>query len=436
MNEARPEEGLERRPLVTEAGQLWRDPAYRAIWHSLLLGSLAGQVGNVALGLTAALTLHASPAEIGLLAALGNLPYALFLLPAGVWLDRVRKLPVYRLGELCMALALLAVPLAWMTGRLNMPVLYAVAFIGGCVSVATGTAGQILISRVVRREQLIEAHSRSRVAIALAEITGPGLGGLLVRLFGGPLAVLGNIAGLLASVAVLGRLKIDESPAPPGASFRIQLIEGLRFVFGHRLLLSMALGVGGWQVFQTAAMVTQVLFATRELGLDAFGYGLCLALAGSGSIAAGHFGHRLAQHLGPGNTMLCGMAISGAGWLQLALMPPGPAGVSSLLLMLICFGVSVVLIFSNLLALRQAHTPPEMLGRMTSTMRWLTLFPAAPGLLLGGQLAEHFGLRLPLAFGGIGALLLALGLWRLSHIGAARTPAVPTIVQPADADGA
>ena len=95
--------------------------------------------------------------------------------------------------------------------------------------------------------------------------------------------------------------------------------------------------------------------------------------------------------------------------------------------MLLCFGAGAVLIFINFLALRQAVTPEPMLGRMTSTMRWLILIPAGPGALLGGYLGEHLGLRYALAAGGVGALALAGWAWRhpvLRHVRA--LPTVPS----------
>jgi len=81
-------------------------------------------------------------------------------------------------------------------------------------------------------------------------------------------------------------------------------------------------------------------------------------------------------------------------------------------LMLMCFGVGAVLMFINFLALRQAVTPAPLLGRMTSTMRWLILLPAGPGALLGGYMGEHLGLRWAMGLGGSGALMLALWAWR------------------------
>ena len=84
--------------------------------------------------------------------------------------------------------------------------------------------------------------------------------------------------------------------------------------------------------------------------------------------------------------------------------------------MLVCFGGGAVLIFINFLALRQAVTPEPLLGRMTSTMRWLILLPAGPGALLGGWLGEHLGLRWALAAAGFGALAAAWAGWKLTHL--------------------
>jgi MFS family permease len=156
-----------------------------------------------------------------------------------------------------------------------------------------------------------------------------------------------------------------------------------------------------------------------------------------GTISASVFGHRISQRLGPGPTLLLGFAICGIGWLLPALAglagAARPVGILAFALMLGCFGVGAVLVFINFLSLRQAVTPEPLLGRMTSTMRWLILIPAGPGALLGGWLGEHAGLRSTLLFSGLGALLLAAVAWRIEVIRSARRLPEPHAVHPAAA---
>jgi predicted MFS family arabinose efflux permease len=174
--------------------------------------------------------------------------------------------------------------------------------------------------------------------------------------------------------------------------------------------------VGLWQFFHNTAMVVQILLATRTLGLSESQVGLSYTALGVGTILASVFGNCISKHIGPGPCLALGIFVNGLGWLQLALAPAGIWSVASYVFSLACFGVGAVLMFINFLALRQAVTPVPLLGRMTSTMRWLILIPAGPGALAGGYLGEHLGLRASLGFGGVGMLLLAFWAWRSSVI--------------------
>lgn len=399
------------------AGDLLRDALYRRLWLSLLASSLGAQIALMALPLTAAVLLGATPTQMGWLTAVEVAPFALFSLPSGVWLDRVRKLPVYIGGELLVAAALASLPAAWALGVLQMPVLYAVAFVVGCVTVTAGSATQIVLTQVVPRPRLVEAHARNALAGSTAELAGPPVAGALIRAFGAPLALLATALLLLVSVFVLRGLRIQETvPAGGHRPFWDALADGLRFVRSQRLLVAMALLVGGWELCHHTAFVVQILYATRELRLSEGQVGLCYVAAGVGTILASTAGHRLSSRVGVGACLLLGIALTGAGWLQLALVPPGRWGVAAFVLMLLCFGAGAVLIFINFLALRQAATPAPLLGRMTSTMRWLILLPAAPGALAGGWLGEHLGLRWALAAAGVCGLAIAAAGWRLTRL--------------------
>ncbi len=395
---------------------LLRDAAYRRLFGSILVGAFGTQMSMLALPLAAAVLLKATPTQMGLLAALEVLPFALFSLPTGVYLDRVRKLPVYVAGESTLALAMASVTLAWWMGWLTMGWLYVVGFVLGMVNTVAGSAAQIVLTQIVPRERLVEAHARNGLANSAADVAGPGAAGVLIKLLGAPLTLLVNAILLAGSALILAGIRVREAPGAVHEAFWPALRAGVRFVATHGLLVTTAAAVGIWHMCYYAAQVVQILFATRVLGLSEGGVGLAYTMVGVGTVVTSLLSHRISRRLGPGPTMVAGFVLCGSGWLLAALAPVGPLGVAMFALMLMLLGAGAILIFVNFLALRQAVTPTPLLGRMTSTMRWLILVPAGPGALIGGWLGEHFGLRAALAFAGCGGLLLAWVAWQQAVI--------------------
>ena len=396
---------------------LLRDRAYRRLWTSILMSSTGNQITLLALPLTAALLLNASPKQMGFLTALELLPFTLLSLPSGVWLDRVRKLPVYAAGELTLAAALLTIPIAYWLGWLSMTWLYVVGFLLGCVHTVAGTAAQVVLTQVVPRERLVEAHAKNALASSGPEVAGPALAGLLIKLVGPPMALVLDAILLAASALVLRGIRIQEALQKVSErSFKEELLTGLRFVKGNYLLPTLAVLIGGWQMCHNAALVVQILVASRELGLSPGSIGLAYVALGIGTVFGSLRGHRISERLGPGPCLVLGVAITSIGWGVLALAPSGWLGVLCFALMLGCFGLGAVLIFINFLSLRQAVTPAPLLGRMTSTMRWLTVLPGVPGALLGGWLGEHFGLRSTLWFACLTGLCIAGLAWRSATV--------------------
>lgn len=389
-----------------------RNALFRRVWGATFLGGLGLQLMMLALPLSAAVLLQATPAQMGLLVACEALPLALLGLPAGVWLDRVRKLPVYLGGELLVAAAALSIPLAWWAGWLGMAWLCGVALVLGLVNAVGVSAAQIVLSMTVPREQLVQAHARNAIATSGAELLGPGLAGWLLKAAGAPLAMGINAMVMLASALMLRGLKLNE-PQParrdPGAgTWWPELRAGLAFVARTPLLVALAVCVSVWQLAYHMVLVVQILFATRELGLSEDVVAMCFAAVGAGTVAASALSHGLSQRLGPGLALGCGAALTGLAWLALALVPAQPWGGQAFALALVAYGAGTGVLFVGFFALRQAVTPVHLLGRMTSVMRWLTLLPAAPGALLGGWLGEQFGLRVALGAAGLASIACAL----------------------------
>jgi MFS family permease len=391
---------------------LFEIPGYRRMWLSILFSNLGGQITLLALPLTAVFLLNASPTQMGLLTAMEIAPFVLLSLPGGVLIDRMQKLPLYIAGEIFMGCTLLLIPLAWLLDALNMGLMYGVSFALGTVYTIAGSASQIVLTQLVGRDKLVQAYSQNAIAGSMAEVLGPGMAGLLIRLFGAPLALVMDAFLLIGSVLMLRGIRIHEE-VPPRAtwkdrSFRHDLMKGVNFVKSQKMLIEMAIIVGAWQFFAQLALSVQIIFAVKDLGLNETLVSMSFVALGVGSILGGMAGPKLSSRFGPGPALILGIGITSVGWISLLALEGVLPSLVLFSWMLICFSWGATLLFVNFLSLRQSFTPTELLGRMTTTMRWLILLPAGPGAILGGWMAEHWGMRSSLGAAGAGTLLVAM----------------------------
>ena len=184
------------------------------------------------------------------------------------------------------------VPLAAWMGWLTMNWLYVVGFVLGTVYTIAGSAAQIVLTQVVSRDRLVEAHAKNALASSGAEVAGPGVAGVLIKLLGAPMALAVDAVLVLFSALILRGIKVQEQLAPAGeADFWRDLKAGVQFVRERALLVSLACTVGSWQLCYNAAQVVQILFATRSLGLSAQEVGLSYVALGAGTVLASVFGH-------------------------------------------------------------------------------------------------------------------------------------------------
>jgi MFS family permease len=390
------------------------------MWISILFSNLGGQITMLALPLTAVFLLDATPTQMGFLTAMEIAPFVLLSLPGGVLIDRMQKLPLYIAGEIFMGLALLSIPAAWALGLLSMPLMYAVSFGLGTVYTIAGSASQIVLTQLVGRDKLVQAYSQNAIAGSMAEVMGPGLAGILIRILGAPLALVMDAFLLIGSVAMLKGIRIHEEVPPRSTwkdrSFKQDLLKGLEFVKSQKMLLEMAATVGAWQFFSQLALSIQIIFAVKDLGLNETLVSMSFVALGVGSVLGGMAGPKLSSKLGPGPALILGIGITSLGWIGLLALERVLPSIVVFSWMLICFSWGATLLFVNFLSLRQSFTPTHLLGRMTTTMRWLILLPAGPGAILGGWMAEHWGMRSSLAAAGAGTLLVAAVAYARPHL--------------------
>ena len=412
---------------------VWRNADFVKLWGSLTITHFGGQVTFLALPLTAALLLHATPFEVGVLTAMGALPYPIFGLFAGVLVDRARKLPVIVAMDIGRGLALLAIPVCAWFGVLTMPVLYLVNFLVGIANVIGWPAYQVFMTERVGRANLVEANAKIGLADSAAQLLGPGIAGALIQWLTAPFAILLDASGFFASAWMLRGIPPRASDAPKVLARSVwkEIHEGLRLVWRNPTLRALVWSVGLWQIFRHAFVALVVLFGARALSFSAGRVGMLFMAAGVGSLVAAHVTERLNRRYGMGPTMLVGLAGTGVAWLVVA-SSTGPAWVASILFGggLFLLDLAAMVFFINYLSLRQAATPDHLLGRVTATMIALTVSMAPIGGVAGGWLADHLGLRSAMAMVGAGALCLApLVAWlsplaRMRELPAAHEPAI------------
>ncbi len=405
------------------------------LWGSLTVTHFGGQVAFLALPLTAALMLKATPFEVGILTACGALPYPFLGLFAGVLVDRARKLPVIVACDVGRGLALLTIPVSAWFGVLTMPLLYAVNFFVGAASVIGWPAYQVFMTERVGRDKLIEANAKIGVADSAAQLMGPGVAGALIQWLTAPFAILVDATSFFVSAMMLRGIPARASDAPKmrGRSMRSEITEGLRLVWHNRTLRALVWSVALWQPLRHAFVATVVLFGARVLGFSAGRVGLLFMSAGLGSLAAAHVTQPLNARFGVGPTMLGAMAGTGVAWLVVG-AAMGPPWLASILFGggILMLDLTAMVFFINYLSLRQAATPDALLGRVTATMICLTVATAPLGGVAGGWIADHLGLRTAMLLVGACALLIAPLVAWLSPIASMRelpAPHEPTLTE-------
>jgi MFS family permease len=388
---------------------LWRHHEFLKFWAGSAISSVGSEVTALAVPLIAALTLEATPWQMGLLSAAGGAPILLVGLFSGVWVDRMRRRPVMIVMDLGRAALLLIIPLAAVTGVLRIEILYAVLLMTGALTVLFDVANMSLLPSLVTPDRIVEGNSKLQSTSAAAQVAGPSVGGVLVSLLTAPFALLVDALSFLISAAFIARTRVAEAaPDTRGARVGVfaEITEGVRVVVGDRVLRALAGASATTILFGRVFMAVYVLYMTRVLGLTAMGVGLVFATGGMGSLAGLVVAERLARRFGPGPTMIGAQVAFGlAGMLvPLAVLVPSWA-LPLIVASEFASWMAILVYWVNAISVRQAITPDRLLGRVNATMRFLAGGANPIGAVIGGALGGLIGVPLTLVVASFGMLL-------------------------------
>ena len=400
---------------------LWRHADYMKLWTAATVSLMGSQISLIAIPFIAATVLGASPFQIALLAAVEMLPFILFTLPAGAWLDRVRRRPVLIAGDIGRGIALLTIPLAFATGVLTIWQLYLVAFVTGSLTVLFDVADQSYLPALLDREDLVEGNAKLQIPGAAAQIAGPALGGVLIGIVAAPFTIILDAASFFASGGLVSLIRRQEYKlarpiAADGSttSLRTEIAEGLRYVLGNRHLRMIAGSTATSNLGTSIAFATFPFFVYRELGLSPALVGAAFGLGSIGILAGAVAAAPLARRFGVGPVIVGSMFATGPAAFLVVFLPPADQGPSTGIVSAAALAAGALLVTQQMLmsftavtynvsqvSYRQAITPLTIQGRMNATMRFIVWGTMPLGSLMGGLLASVFPVRAAILIGAI-----------------------------------
>ncbi|MEV8015530.1 MFS transporter [Streptomyces sp. NPDC086554] len=320
-------------PSSAYISSLWRDRDFRRLWAGQTASQLGEQSGQVILPLIAVLALDAGPGQLGVLRAVEQAPILLLSLLAGAWVDRRRSRTVMVSADLARAVALAALPVAYLFGVLGVPALLVVAFVVGALGVFFDVAYQASLVRLVRRDQLMLGNSALEGSRSAARIGGPALGGALVTLLSAPVAAVAGAFFFLLSFLSIRRIRRHE-PMPdregregrqaerPPRIWR-QIREGLQLVVGDGSLWAVGIASALFQFSFAAVMTVYLLFLPRGLHLSGAEVGLALAATGPGAVVGSLLAARLPGRFGHGMVLVSSAVVATINFVGMGLTPLG-----------------------------------------------------------------------------------------------------------------
>jgi MFS family permease len=416
------------------------------VWSAATVSVVGSQVTLIAVPFIALTMLQASVFEVSLLAAVEMLPFLLFTLPAGAWLDRVRRRPVLIAADIVRGCALLTVPAAYVGHNLTLDQLYVVAFVTGSATAFFDVADQSYLPVILERDDLVEGNARLQVSYSIAQIGGPTLGGNLIAIVAAPIAIAIDALTFFVSGAFLSAVRRREAKperrtdaAGRPVPMRHEIADGLHYVLGNPLLRPIAVCTGASNLFAAALFGIFPVLLWNELKLPPAFYGSVMGVASIGFLVGAATSDRVTRMLGIGPTIVFAATVGPPAFLLMVATPADlPVAAVTLGVGWFVAGLAQVLFNVAQVSLRQAITPPEFQSRMNATMRFIVWGTIPIGFIAGGVLATILPVRVALVIAALACTTSFLPVWfsPLRHLdglpGETETPAARPVEVVAD----
>jgi len=429
------------RKLSRPTGGLWGHGDFLKMWAGQSISEVGSQISQLAIPLLAAISLHATPFEFSLLGVLGFLPFILFALPAGVWVDRLHRRRILIVGDSARAVLLALIPILWATHVLRIWQLLVLQFVIGLFTVFFDVAYQSYLPALIDREHLVDGNSKLQLTVSIAQVAGPSASAALITAVTAPYAIVADAISFVISSVFMLRMRHREnvpqrSVGQPRTKMWADVKEGLHWVVGHRWLRAIASCTGSSNFFSSLLFAIVILYMLRDLHMPKYQLGLVFGVGSAGSIVGALLVSRLNRRIGVGPSIVFTSISFSLGGLGYALTNKALA-LPALMFAQALFGFGSVAYNITQVSLRQAITPERLQGRMNAAMRWIVWGTIPLGSLAGGAIASTWGLHAAIWVGAIGGLFtfLPVTLTSVRRIGQMPEPVVEPTPAQAELEG-
>jgi MFS family permease len=374
-------------------------PNFAKLWTASAISNVGDGV-TLAAGPLLVASLTRDPALVAGAMFAQQLPWLLFSLISGAYVDRLDRRRLIVVVDVLRGVVIGGLALAVWNGAATLPLVYAAVFLLGTGETLAVNASVALLPAVVPKEALSRANAwLGGVQIVGTQLLGPPFGAwLFVAAAALPFGF--DAATFLIAAVLIAALRRSRTVVPVGVpqrrSLRVDIAEGVRWLWHHRLLRMLALSLCLMNITLSGIMGILVLFARQRLGLGPVGYGLLLAAIAVGGVVGTATVGRLERRFGAATLLRAGLVIEAATDLSLGMTRSAwVAGV-----ILAVFGVHAMVWGVLTVSLRQRVTPAGLLGRVNSVYYLFGVGGSAVGALMGGLLARGLGITAPFWLAG------------------------------------
>jgi predicted MFS family arabinose efflux permease len=381
---------------------------FRFLWGSSTISNI-GDGLLISAGPLLVTTITREPFAVALATLMQFLPWVILGIPGGALIDRVDRRRLSVLVNLARAIVLGVLAATILTGTASLPVVLASYFVLGTAEMLADNTGSALLASAVPKEHLGVANSRLTGTRILAnDLAGPPLGAFL---FAVGMAVPFGVDAICALAAAVLIARIAATPGPATAvrrHVRHEIADGIRWLWHHPPVRALALTIFLFNVTFWAPYSLYVLYATERLGVDELGYGVLITAGAIGGLVGSLAYPALERRFALATLMRVGLLLETVTHLILAVS----TSVVVVGLTMTLFGIHAVVWGTTSTTVRQRAVPTAFMGRVTSVYMLLNVGGGALGSVLGGVIAQRYGIVAPLWFAFVGSAVLLIAIWR------------------------